>query len=358
MKRKILGFIPLLDRYLILSFLKFLFLVNAVLLAVVIISLSIYYFNISKISNISLMVKYALSTSLANYIYLFPLTIIASFFLLNKSLFKKRLIYVFFSNGISPKRLALPFFWLGAVFTALYLLFFQFGYPYFMLKSTEAYYESKKKVFNTGIAENFWYKNGNGFLYFRILELKSKMAYRGFKFKLNSGFQIEQIAPVETAQFEFNNGKIIFHFPELKFYSFGGVRTVKNEKEKLNYDIKLLKVKKPDFVTLSDLVDIALKERYLKLNLTSFLWELWKRFELSVFIFLLTLLSALKVFKTWQQPKINKNFLCLSVYILTFYAGIFSFQNLVNEISLNPIYSLLILAVFVLPLIWELKRKT
>jgi lipopolysaccharide export LptBFGC system permease protein LptF len=356
MKRKLLGFIPLLDRYLLLNYLEFLFIVNLTFFVISILTLALYYFNISKTYSLSTLIKYSLYTSLGYYIFLFPITVIISFLLLENLLFKKRLIYVFFTNGINPKRLVFPFIWLGVFFTFSYLLFFEFLYPYSMLKSKEAYYESKKKVFNTGIAEDFWYKNGNSFLYFRILELKEKKAYGGFKFKVNSEFQIEEIVPIRESRFDLKPEKITFYYPDLKIYSFKGVREQKEQKEEINYDIKLLKVKKPEFITLSGLISILLKSQYLKLNLSAFIWELWKRLEFSIFVLVLTFLSALKVFNTWQKQKIFKNSLFLFAYSLAFYTGVFIYQTLVSKISLNPSYSLILLFVFLIPLMWEIKK--
>ncbi len=360
MKRKILkilNFVPLLDRYLISVFFGFLFIVNLTSFVILLLTLSLYYFNISKTYSPTIWIKYALFTSLGYYIFVFPITLVISFLLFSHFLLRKRLIYIFFSNGINPKRLTFPFLSIGLVFTLFYLIFFEFVYPVSMLKSKEAYYESKKKVLNTGIAEDFWYKENNSFLYFRILDLRREIAYNGFQFKVNKEFQIEEISPIEEANFKLNPERITFNLPERQVYTFRGVKREESQTREIPYDIKLLKVKRPDFISLTGLIDISLKSQFLKVNLTNFVWELWKRIEFSVFIFLLTFLTALRTFKIWFKRDLFKNFVFLSTYTLLFFAAIFVFQTLVSKISVKPTYSLGLLFIFTLPLILEWKKE-
>ncbi len=347
--------IPLLYRYLVEKYFEHLVVVFLSIFILLAGFLAFYFFNISKIFSFKILFNYVFNTIVSYYIFIIPLVITLSLVSTAYLFRKKRFTYILFSLGVEPSKILVPFWFLAFLFSFLGLVYFQAVYPKAMLLQKKAYLESKKKPLNFGIVENFWYRTpDNTFITFELLDLQSLKAFQGYKLQLGENFKIVEVVPIKEAIFQLYPNAIIFKYSNSVLYGPGYTKFPVSGVIKIPYDEKLLKVKKPEYMSLTDLFRLITFGRNFNINLIPFVWELIKRFLIAFFLFWITLYVALLAFglvRVNMLRVILESFLA----VVLFYSFIFIFNTLVVKVSINPWYSLLVVPLFG---VWFFIRKS
>lgn len=331
-------------------------LITSILLGVILSTL--LFFNIAKNTQPQVLLKYALSSVGAFLPIFFPLLEFTACALTLHLFFKTKLNLVVFTFGIPPRRLALPLFLTSLGIGLLLTAYFEFVYPFAGYVQKISYLEAKNKPIKDGVVENFWYKLGKDeFIYFRLINLKEGLAFGGKYFKVDKDYQLEWIIQIPRAKFSVKKEKIVVTTDKFSFFSEREEKISRKLRLELNLDTKLLKVKNPQFFSLSELLGLLFLARDIGLNYYPYLWELVKRFLLVVFSVIVPLVSAVKLFPSTRREEFFSSVGFLSFVFVSFYVALLFFQNGVNRVSVNPFYGLFFIIPYLFLTIWTIKRN-
>ncbi len=344
---------PFLYRYILLLFLKrlgwVLFAVYTVLLAAVF----VFYLNQTKVFSLKTMVLYAFANLAVYPPLLFPILLVASLFLTVRHLLKGRLSFTIFTLGVGPKNFFLPFLGLGFLSSTLIGVYFQTVYPKAAYLEHTTYLESKKKKFQEGLIQNFWFKSfDNTFFYFKLVNLSEGKAYGGKLIKVDRNFKPLWFGSANEVSFRLRDGKVEIFIPEMVLYKPDRTEVVKNFKLIFPYDEKLLKVKKPEFFSLTELVKLSLLARQYGINPTIYVWELEKRVLVLFLTVWVLAYGFVHLLASIKEEELGRRTAQLSALVLIFYVAVFLFQTLVDKLSLNPLYGFLITLPY-LAMLWK-----
>jgi len=317
----------------------------------------ILFLNLAKVKLPSLVIDYTLSSVLLYVPGFFGLLVLVALGLTAYNLLKQRLSMVLFSLGISPKVYLSVFLLFGLIFSGVSLLYFEYLYPRLSFLKHVTYLKSKKKEVKTGIVQDFWYRKGNLFINVDFIKVSSQKAYNGRIFEVDNNFNTRWIVPFKEAHFKFCEGKITVEVENAYRYGTGGVERLKNFTISFPYDMELLRIKKPQFFSLGDLVRLLVVAKKLGINTTPYVWELEKRVLISLFLLWIFAYGALNFFNTVFVRDIVFRVLLAAAFTIAFYLFIFIYQSLVFKISLNPWFALLITVPYLLLLMKSLKNS-
>jgi len=336
--------IPFLYRYTVRLFFAQLLLVFTVISFLSLVLITVAFLNMAKVVNLKTLLVYNFGSLGVFAAFFFPIFVFLAIFLSLYKLIRSRLNLVIFAVGISPRLFFVPFFLVGLFLDFLLLFYFQTIYPFAGYVQHISYLESKKKSVNVGIVQNFWYKIGSDrFLNFKLVNLKEKKAYGGSYFKVSPDFKILWFSRIPVADFKVLGSKIVVEFKNAKLYTGLKVETVKHQRLELPYDEKLLKVKRPEYFSLSELLKLTLTAKYYGLNFYPYLWELEKRILIAIFTILISVLSFLSLIKSVKVEEFLKNSSKVFLSITAFYIFILLYQTFVDKVSVNPFYAFSVL---------------
>ncbi len=335
--------VPKLHRYILRIFFENLLVVSLALILTSTFVTVVLLTNTFKVQTYDLIIRYTLS-SLTLYLPQFGgIPLLLALFWTAFRFQRKRFTVVLFSLGITPRVLFLPLAVISLFIALLYPLYYQLVYPTAAKVQKECYLLGKKKKIPQGVAENFWYRKGGLFLHFRLLELNASEAYGGLLFEVDKNFSLKAVAPVRSAPFEVGKSSLTFELENLTFYTFGGVEKKGELTLSLSYDPKLLKAKKPQYFTLTELLRLLNLAGSMGINLNPFLWEFEKRLLIALFTVWLTFTAAYS-FMSAEDPK---KLLYRGAFFLTltlfFYISLFILEGAVLKSSLSPLWGLLLL---------------
>ena len=333
--------IPFIYRYAVSLFFGQLLIVLIVLTVLSSALVSVAFLNMAKVVSLKNLFLYVFSSIAVFFAFFFPIFVFLAALLSLYLLIRRKLNLVIFTLGVEPKKFVIPFSVVGLFLSLLLLLYFQTVYPYAGYTQHIAYLKGKKKPINTGIVQNFWYRIGSDkFLNFKLVNLKEKKAYDGSYFKVSPDFKIVWFSEIPKADFRVSNDKIEVEAKNITTYSGLKVENIEHLKLKLPYDEKLLKVKKPSYFSLSELLKLTLTAKYYGVNFYPYLWELEKRILIAAFTALITVLSFAGLMKSVKVEEFFRNSLKLFLSIAVFYVVLLLYQTAVDKVSLNPLYVL------------------
>jgi len=342
--KEFLRSIPLLYKYILTEFVKLFFII---LLGTVIATLlidSLLFFNTAKYFTWELLFKEIAGFTGEGLGIIFPVITFASLAFTLFFLLRRKINWLIFSMALSPKNFLGFILSLSATLSTLLFLYFEFVYPVAVYKKYEAYLLAKRKPFDTGIVQDFWYRvNNREFLNFALVNLQINRAFGGRLIKLNNDFQISSVTVIPNARFVVKNNEILVKAKNLKVFSFDKVRKLEFLRLRFPYNPKLLRVKKPEFFTLGELVNLILYAKEFGLNYYPYLWELIGRILLVLTTFVFGIVSFIKLLGSVNISSFVIRSIRLSLVLVIFYVYFFTWESLVNKVSLNPLWSLAII---------------
>ena len=342
--KEFLQSIPLLYRYILREFIKFFVITLLGLVIAASLTESILFFNTAKYFTWKLLFEELVGLSGIGIGFTFPAITFASLAFTLFFLLRRRINWLIFSMALSPKNFLGFILTLSATLSAFLLFYFEFVYPLAAYKKYEAYLIAKRKPFDTGIVQDFWYKiSGREFLNFALVNLQINRAFGGRLIKLNNDFQISSVTVIPNARFVVKNNEILVKAKNLKVFSFDKVRKLEFLRLRFPYNPKLLRVKKPEFFTLGELVNLILYAKEFGLNYYPYLWELIGRILLVLTTFVFGIVSFIKLLGSVNISSFVLRSIRLSLTLLLFYVYFFTWESLVNKVSLNPLWSLAII---------------
>ncbi|NPB05645.1 MAG: LptF/LptG family permease [Aquificae bacterium] len=335
--------VPFLFRYAAALFLKRTLLVLFTLSLVSLLAVVVFYLNQAKVLSIKTMLLYAVSTLGVYSVFFLPLVLLAALFLTVRYLLQARLSLTVFTLGVAPKDFFLPFLGVGFFLALLLAVYFQTLYPSAAYLQRITYLESKRKEVLEGVVQNFWYKTFDGtFIHFALVNLSEKKAYGGKLVKVDRDFRPLWFASAPEASFSLKGGKIEVSVPRLVRYSPEGAFVERNLRFVFPYDRKLLRVKRPEYFSLAELVKLSLLARHYGVNPHPYLWELEKRL-LVVFLTLWTVsFGFVYLLGSIKEEELAYRTAALALALVAFYAAVGLFQTFVEKVGVSPLYGLLL----------------
>lgn len=342
--REFIRAVPLVYRFLLSEFFKVFTLTLLGFAILISLGSVVFFINLAKNFDWFALFEYILGNLAVYLSFFFPILVLSSIALTLYLFLSKKLNWLIFSMGISSKSFALPIATLALIFSLFLGGYFEFIYPLAGSLQHRAYLIAKNKPIQTGIVQEFWYKiDEKKFLYFSLINLNVKRAFGGKLIELNNDFQIEKILVIPRAVFKIKNDKILVKANNLKLYTFDRIRKVNTLHLKFPYNPKLLKVRKPDYFSLSELLNLIIYAKSFGLNFYPYLWEFIKRLLIVITTFVFFIAPFLKLFGSINLKEFGLKLFKYSAALLGFYIYIGLWQTLVNKSSINPLWSLLIL---------------
>jgi len=343
---------PRFHRYVAAKFLTNLLITLTATILVVAFITVILFLNLAKVKFFKLIAGYTLASVLLFVPTFLGLVVLVALAVTAYGFLKGRLSMVVFSLGISPSVFLQVFALFGVVFFLLSLFYFEFVYPKASLLQHVTYLESKKKEVKRGIVENFWLRRGERFLYLRLVNLEEGKAFGGEFFRVNERFEMVSVVPFGSALFSLENNTLRVEVKGAKEYTPKGVFEVKHLTLSFPYDEELLRVRKPEFLPLSDLVRLAFISRGLGINDQPFVWELEKRFLIAFLLLWVFLYGGINFFKSVSGGEILRKVTLAFALTVLFYLALFIYQSLVSKVSVSP-YAFLAVVLPYIYLIWR-----
>ncbi len=336
--------IPILYRYLSWNFLKNLIIVLLTSLLLAIFVSVLLFFNFAKIQSFKLLLEYALTSS-AVYTPLFiPILELIALGLSIYTFVEKKLNWIVFSVGISPKSFIKPFFVSSLIPTLLLFFHFEFIYPKAGYLQHITYLRAKNKPIQNGIIKNFWYKNKEGvFLNFSLIHLESQRAFNGLYFAVDKNYHLRWVSYIPEATFIVKDNKIQVFARNIDFFTQKSAKKLPVLKLEFDYENKLLKVRKPSFFSTTELMDLISFAKRTGINYYPYLWELIKRFLIIVMSVLVPTIAGVYTFASIKREEFVEKISQVFLSLLAFYIALLLFQSLVLKASVNPLYGLLLI---------------
>jgi len=335
--------IPIFYRLLSVEYFKNLLLVFSTAFLLSLFVSTLVFLNLAKEFSLSLLAEYAISSALAYTPIFTPLLAVLAVGFSLYPIVEKKLNWVIFTAGVSPKAVLKPFA-VSSLFPLLFLfLYFEAVYPKAGYIQHLDYLRAKKKPIPHGVVKNFWFKTPEGeFLYFDLLLLDAKKAYNGRYFAVDKNFNLKWVVYIPSAELRFGDGDLIFTAKGVKKFSPRGVEVLKSLLLDFPFDVKLLKVRNPAYFSTHELVSLVELTRRVGINCYPYLWELIKRFLILLFTVLLPSVGAVYAFSAVKKEEFIGKMATLFGATLIFYVALLLFQTLVFKISVNPVYGLVI----------------
>ena len=302
------------------------------------------FFNFAKDQNLKLLLEYALTSS-AVYTPLFiPLLELIALGLTLYTFVEKKLNWIVFSVGISPKIFVKPFLVSSLIPTLLLFFHFEVVYPKAGYLQHISYLRAKNKPIRSGIIKNFWYKDKSGkFLNFSLIHLESQRAFNGLYFAIDKNYHLRWISYIPEATFIVKENKIQVFARNINVFTQKTVKKLPVLKLEFDYENKLLKVRKPSFFSTTELIDLISFAKKTGINYYPYLWELIKRFLIIAMSVLVPTIAGVYAFASIKREEFIEKTSHVFLSLLAFYVALLLFQSLVLKTSLNPLYGLLLL---------------
>ena len=317
-----------------------------------------FYLNQAKIVKISILISYTISAIVLSLAFLLPLGVGVAIAWTILFLIRKKLNTTFFTLGISSKQLLIPFLTISLFITVLNFLYFEFAYPRAAYINRISYLESKNKPIQEGIVKNFWYRSKeNLFIYFRLVDVHEKKAFDGNIFKADRNYNIIWFSKIPTATFLFKGNKILILTKNVVRYFPNRTDKLKKLSLEFKYNRKLLKVKEASFFSLLELYKLINQATSLNINKAYYLWELEKRLLLIFLSFWVPLYLFLSLFKLTDIKETTVPLFKTGGLTIFFILFTVFYQTLVNKLSLNPLYGILITIPYIGILIGKLREN-
>jgi len=342
--KKIFGFwwkaIPILYRYFAINFLKDLLIIFIAFFLIVFLISSLDFLNFVKQFSLVLLLKYALTSTIVYTPLFIPVLEFVAIARTFYPVVEKKLNWGIFASGISPWNISKPFLGASALVAFLLVLNFQFLYPKAAYDRHIDYLQAKNNLVKQGIAQNFWYRFKDGrFLYFRLIHLDSKRAFRGFYFAVNKDFGLKWVSYIPIADFKLKKNVITITAKNVKRYTPKGVK-----KEILSltipYKPKLLHIKKPSYFSISELYNLIIFVKNIGTNYYPYLWEFIKRIVIVILAIFIPPIAAVYLFASTNIETFFIRSSILLISLIISYVVLLLFQTLVVKNFLNPIYGL------------------
>ena len=356
--KSLVEFFPILYRYLGISFFKNFLIILIFFALIIFLVSSLNFLNFVKNFSSKLMLEYALfSTTIYTPLFI-PILELAAVAKTIYPFIERKLNWSIFAAGIPPTKVIFPFFGVSFFISLLLLFHFQFIYPQAEYIQHLDYLRAKNKPLNEGIAENFWFKNDKGyFLHFRLIDLKGQKAFDGLYFKVNKDFNLQMVAYIPKSYFKVIGNKIEIEAKNINIYTKKGVDRKRLLKLEIPYERKLLKVKKPSYFSISELINLIDFSKKVGINYYPYLWELIKRSIILLLAILIPSIAGVYLFSSTRLEVFFTRITVLSVSVIGFYTALLMFQTLVIKNSTNPLYGILLVLPFAVWLIVMIKKE-